>query len=137
MRRTPADVRTAPFDAEAPPRGVRTRPGQRSGVLLLLCQCCHDAAQIMGEVAHGKLIIETRKGGWGGRHYVVLGPDVCDRLADDRKIWCACCDPETEFVRVMAECRDGLLLIRALRHSTPHFVALSPERLRMLLAPAP
>jgi hypothetical protein len=136
VRRAPADVRQAPFEAEAAPHTL-TRPGKYPGVVLLLCQCCHDTPQIMAEVAHGKLIIKTRKGGWGGMHYVVLGPDVCERLADDRKICCVCCDPETEFVRVLAECRDGLLLIRTVRHTKGHFVALSPERLRLLLAPVP
>lgn len=129
-------MRRAPFEADTPPRAL-TRPGKYPGVVLLLCQCCHDSPQILAEVAQGKLIIETRKGGWGGRHYVVLGVDVCERLDEDRKIWCACCDPETDYVRKMAECRDGLLLIRVVRHTKGHFVALTPERLRLLLAPAP
>jgi hypothetical protein len=105
----------------------------RPGVVLLLCQCCRLQPKILAEAQQGKLIIETKR--HGERHYVVLGLDICDRLDDDGKIWCACCDPETEYGRILAECRDGLLLIRAIRHQKGHFVALSPERLRRLLAP--
>lgn len=112
-----------------------TRPGRRPGAVLVLCQCCRQRPQILAEVHQGKLTIESRR--LGERHYVVLGPDLCDRMQEDGKIWCACCDPETEYGRILAECREGLLLIRARRHGWLHFVAVGRPRLQMLLAPAP
>ena len=109
-----------------------TRPGHRPGALLLLCQCCRERPQILAEASAGKLIIEARR--FGERHYVVLGPDLCERLDGAGKIWCACCDPETEPGRILAECQDGYLIIRALRHGRIHFVVLERIRLAHLLA---
>ena len=125
---SPVSLSLAPLASSLP----GTRSGRRPGVLLLLCQCCRQRPQILAEASQGKLIIETRRS--GERHYVVLGIDLCDDLGDDRKIWCACCDRDTEYGRILAECRDGLLIIRARRHAKPHFVALGPQRLQLLLA---
>jgi hypothetical protein len=111
-----------------------TRPGtHQPGALLLLCQCCRTYPKILAEAHQGKLTIEGRA--HTARHYVVLGVDICDRMEEDGWIWCACCDPTTEPGVVLAEFRDGLLLIRARRHAKLHFVALTPQRVRRLLAP--
>jgi len=115
-----------------------TRLGRRPGVVLLLCQCCHARPHVLAEAKGGKLIIQPSVSGQhGARHFVVLGADICERLSEDRKIWCACCDRETEAGRILAECRDGLLIIRAYRHQKPHFVALGAGRLQLLLASRP
>jgi hypothetical protein len=108
----------------------------RPGTVLLLCQCCRRQAHVMAEAQRGKLIIQpSASAQHGERHYVVLGLDLCERFDVDQKIWCVCCDQETEGGRVLAEIRDRLLIIRAYRHRKQHFVALTAERLHMLLAP--
>lgn len=113
-----------------------TRQGtQDPGVLLVLCQCCRFSPQILAEVAHGKLVILFKRR--DERHYVVIGPDLVDRMEGNGLIRCACCDPQTSYGRVLAECRDGMLLIRTTRYQKSHFVALSPERLQLLLAWTP
>ena len=109
-----------------------TRLGRKPGVVLLLCQCCRLKPQILAEAHQGKLIIESRL--HGERHFLVLGPDLCETIGEDRKLWCACCDRETEYARILAECQDGLLIIRSRRHADLHFVAVSRPRLTQLLA---
>ena len=109
-----------------------TKIGTRTGALLLLCQCCQHRPQILAEVQHGKMTIEKRHHGL--HHYVVLGPDVLDSLYEDMKIRCMCC--EDGDGHVLAECRDGLLIIRCVRHQKPHFLALARTRLETLLAQA-
>lgn len=120
--------------AIAPGTPAGTRPGRLPGVLLVLCQCCKSPrAQIMAEASDGKLCIKWRR--HGERHYVLLGLDLCDRMEGVGKIWCACCDPQTEHGRILAECQDEYLIIRSHRHGRLHFVVLERTRLHMLLAP--
>jgi hypothetical protein len=126
------------------PAGVReaellpgTRRGEQPGVVLVLCQCCPvQYREILAEVQQGKLVIKW--GRPGEQHYVVLGLDLCERLDGVGKIWCACCDPDIEYGRVLAECREGCLVIRSRRrHGKLHMVVLERTRLEQLLAPAP
>jgi hypothetical protein len=121
-------------EQEAIPHGtLRGKYGAR--VLLLLCQCCEarpaEVRQILAEIRQGKLTIDGKN--HGERHYLVLGQDLVERLDEPRKLLCTCCDPETDRRRALAECQDGLLIIRARRYERLHFVALTGARLQRLL----
>lgn len=105
------------------------RHGDR-GDLLIFCQCCDAQPQILATVKQGKMTIEKRHHGL--YHYVILGPELVDLLLENRRIPCLCC--EGDEAHILAECRDELLLIRAIRHQKPHFLALRRERVERLLA---
>jgi hypothetical protein len=123
----------SPGPAACAPAPAGTRRGTSGpGVLLLLCQCCRRGRQVMGEIKQGKLTIDARV--FNVRHVLVLGPEICDRLDEPYLIPCACCDPETDGSRTLAECRDGYLIIRRRHHTWVHFVVVERSHLERLLA---
>ena len=94
------------------------------------CQCCTAKPQTLATIADGRLCIRARRDKcW---HEVTFGAELCDRLHWNGKLACDCCAPPK--VKLLGECLDGVLIIRAVRHGAVHFVALGEQKLRQLLA---
>jgi hypothetical protein len=95
------------------------------------CGCCPFPGQVLASVIEGSLVIMAPRSD-RKRHWVTYQWADIQGWAATGKLRCACCPPEE--AKILAECVDTVLIIRAKRHGWLHFVTLVPARLQQLLA---
>ena len=109
------------------------RPVDPRTRLLARCQCCPSAGMVFGIVQGHRLLIRAPRA--GDLHRVMLTEEDVGLCVTTGPLLCQCCPLAQR--KILGEWRDGLLILRGKRHGRAHFLALTPERLRTLLAFTP